>query len=197
MGEPSRQPVLSVAQYLATEAEAPTRREYAYGQVYAMGGASMGHARIVRNLSRRLDAHLDQSGCEVVTNDLKVRVNENAYYYPDLLVTCESLPDNALFCERPVLLVEVLSPTTTRIDRVEKMNAYQHLDGLREYAIVAQDRMRVEVYRHDQTGALWTCEAYTEPHQEVVLKSIAAKISMTDLYRGVTFTTQEEEPTNL
>lgn len=197
MGEPSRQQVISAAQYLATEAEAPTRREYAHGQVYAMGGASVGHARIVRNLSRRLDAHLDRSDCEVITNDLKVKVNESAYYYPDLLVTCESLPDDALFCERPALIVEVLSPTTTRIDRVEKMNAYQHLEGLREYAIIAQDRMRVEVYRHAQTGDLWACEAYTEPDQEVIMKSIDARITMTDLYRGVTFKAQEEEPTKL
>ncbi len=192
MAEPARQPYLSVKQYLASEAEWPTRREYVDGQVYDMAGASMGHTRIVRNLSRRLDVHLEMGDCEVSTNDLKVRVSETVYYYPDLVVTCESLPDDAFLCEKPLLVVEVLSPTTARMDRIEKMNAYQNLPGLREYVIISQDRMRIEVYRHEQAGETWQCEAYTGPEQEVPFASVGAKIQLADIYRRVRFFMTEE-----
>ena len=203
MAEAARQPYLSVKQYLASEAEWPTRREYVDGQVYDMAGASMGHTRIVRNLSRRLDVHLERSNCEVSTNDLKVKIRETAYYYPDLVVTCESLPDNAFLCEKPLLVVEVLSPTTARMDRIEKMNAYQHLPGLREYAIISQDRMRIEIYRHEQAGETWQCEAYTEPEQELLFESVGATVKLADIYRRVRFAAspeqeeQEEEQTNV
>ncbi len=195
MAEPLRQQFIDVAQYLEAEPAWSRRHEYVGGQVYAMSGASMGRIRLVRNLSRRLDAHLESGACEVATNDLKLKVNETTYYYPDLIVTCESLPDSASICERAVLVAEVLSPTTARTDRVEKMNAYQHLDGLREYVLIAQDRIRVEVYRHERPGAPWSCEAYTEARQEIALQSIGATVSLQDLYRGVTAREQEGEET--
>jgi Uma2 family endonuclease len=196
----------TVEEYLEFEKTSPIRHEYVDGrlypmtgedgQAYGMAGEKKTHNRIALNLAVWLDRHLAESECETFIENVKVRVSPTLFYYPDVIVTCAPRTaddEDEYTAEHPVLLIEVLSKTTARTDRVEKMNQYQHITSLREYVIIAQERMRVEVYRHEQVGADWQSEVYTEPEAEVFFASVGAKIKVADIYRRVKFAAPETE----
>lgn len=199
----------TVEEYLEFEKTSPIRHEYVDGriypmvgedgQVYGMAGEKKTHNRIALNLAILLDGHLADSDCDTYTENVKVRVRPTLYYYPDVIVTCDSTTEaadeDAYTAENPVLLIEVLPKTTARTHCVEKMNEYQRLASLCEYVIIAQERMRVEVYRHEQAGAVWQSEVYIEPEAEVSFTSVGLKVKLADIYRRVKFAapeTQEE-----
>lgn len=147
---PAPNEYISVEEYLDGEQHSEIRHEYIDGQVYAMGGASDRHGLIVNALAFALTPAARQKHCQLFSSDMKVRLNiadKPVYYYPDLLLSCDPADRDAYFRNRPCLIVEVLSETTERIDRREKLLAYQTLPSLREYLLVAQDVRRVEIYR--------------------------------------------------
>jgi len=121
---------VSVQEYLEGEKESPIRHEYVNGYVYAMAGASDRHNRIALNIASRLNQLLIEGPCEVFISDMKLRVSPNVYYYPDVVVCCDSPPLDAYVRSQPVLIIEVTSPTTQRIDHHEKLLASQHISGV-------------------------------------------------------------------
>ncbi|MTW22163.1 Uma2 family endonuclease [Allochromatium palmeri] len=153
---------LSVEDYLASEDGADIRHEYIDGELYAMTGASRQHVLIVGNLYAHLRPLLRGTPCQLFANDLKVRLKiaeQDIFYYPDLILACDPDDRETYYCTRPCLLVEVLSNSTARIDRREKLLAYQTLPSLMEYLLVDQHQRRVEVYRRAQG---WTLDVLTE-----------------------------------
>lgn len=112
---------ISVEDYLTGETVSSVKYEYVYGEVYAMAGTSDNHNRIVGNLYAALLNHLRSSRCEPFMGDIKVRVSPDVYCYPDVLVSCEENPENSYFRKEPILIIEVLSPSTQEIDRREKL----------------------------------------------------------------------------
>ncbi len=110
-----------------------------------------------------------------------VRIND-IFYYPDVMVTCSKADTNAYFSTEPVLIVEILSPSTEAVDRLDKRMTYQSLLSLKEYVLVSQDQRKVEVYR--RSDASWDMETYTG--QDVVrLDSVAFSAPVDDLYGDV------------
>lgn len=155
MSRLSEIPNLSVEEYLKFEETSNRRHEYVAGQIFAMSGSTEGHNVICVNLVALLYTHLRGTGCRAFTNDMKVRIEAaNSFYYPDIMVTCEPLDAKSVFKKAPVLIAEVLSPSTKHIDRREKLVAYRHLTSLIEYVVVHQDRYRIEVHRKN-AGEVW------------------------------------------
>jgi len=151
---------LTEEEYLEMELTSPIKHEYVAGRLFAMTGASDAHNIIALNLASILRNHLRGSPCRVFMSDLKLKVGEaDAYYYPDLMVSCEKAPDSH-YREQPVLIVEVLSDSTAKQDTGGKWRAYQTLETLREYALVAQECMDVRIYRREESG--WTMSIYTD-----------------------------------
>jgi Uma2 family endonuclease len=139
---------LSIEEYLKLEESSAVRHEYIAGHIFAMAGSSEAHNVICVNLVALLHAHLSKTGCRVFTNDMRVKIEAaNSFYYPDIMVTCEPIDAKSVFKKAPILIAEVLSPSTKHIDRREKLMAYRQLPSLIEYVIVHQDRYRIEVYR--------------------------------------------------
>lgn len=172
---------LSVADYLDGELRSQVRHEYVAGRVFAMAGASEAHNLIAGNLYTALRAHLRGGGCRTFMSDMKVRVEKmQAYYYPDVLVTCDPADSEQYHKSRPCLILEVLSPATESIDRREKLLAYQVLDSLKEYVLVTQDRMQVEVYRRDGAGGWWV-DTYAGD-EGIRLESVGLTLSMASVY---------------
>jgi Uma2 family endonuclease len=149
---------ISVEEYLAGEKTSDVRHEYVAGAVYAMVGASVLHNLIAGSLFGALRDHLRESPCHVFMSDMKVRTDD-VFYYPDVLVTCGTVDPGAYYQTAPILVVEVLSESTEARDRLEKRLAYQKLESLKEYALVAQDKMRIEIFRRTQDG--WEVETYS------------------------------------
>ena len=184
MSLPRRARYVGVTEYLEGEKDSNTRHEYIDGQIYAMAGASDRHNRISINLTNRLDDHLGDGPCEVFMADMKVWVTETVFYYPDVVVACDGPGADAYYRRQPRLIIEVSSPGTERIDRSEKLLAYKQMKSLREYVIVSQDRIHIEVFRR-QRGDRWHWEVLTELEDELHLESVGLTLAVAQVYRRV------------
>jgi Uma2 family endonuclease len=174
---------ISVADYLAGERDSAVRHEYVQGEVYAMAGASDRHNRIALNIASRLNAHVGSGPCEAFMSDMKIKVAPEVFYYPDVVVTCDPAGGNAYFRTEPRLIVEVISPSTERIDRHEKMAAYKDVPSLQEYVLVMQDEMRVEIYSRKDTE--WEASIFTGAEEQLQFASVALAMSVAEIYRNV------------
>jgi Uma2 family endonuclease len=182
---------ISQAEYLQTERLAPTKSEYLAGRVIAMAGASYAHNRLSTNIAANLHLALRNKPCVVLGSDMRVKIAEvNAYFYPDVVIVCgqpqfEDEQEDTLL--NPTVVIEVLSPSTKAFDRGEKFAAYQRIPTLREYLLVAQDRMQVEQYVR-QPGGEWQRTEYTDLAQKVHLPSVGIDVPVELIYEGVNLT---------
>ncbi len=175
-------PILTPEAYLLIENDnnTGTRHEFVNGLIYAMTGASRDHNRVVRRLMARLDRHLQGTRCEPFQSDMKVKIKRGGdvrFYYPDVQVACEEETDR-YYNEHPCLIVEVLSDSTQRTDRTEKLMAYQTIERLQEYVLLSQDSPYLEIYRRRSD---WQRESFTEK-QSVTLESIDLTLVVEELY---------------
>ena len=134
------QTAANIEDYLEGEQHTDIKHEYLGGQILAMGGASDRHGLIGLSLAALLHPHARSKACQLFMGDMKVRVDHDGdsyFYYPDLLLSCNPADkEHAYYRRHPCLLVEVLSPTTERIDTREKLLAYRLLPSLREYLLL-------------------------------------------------------------
>ncbi len=179
-----RAPSLTVEEYLKYEKDSPVKHEYVGGQLYAMAGASKQHVRIAGNFFNRLDDHLTDDECEPFISDMKVYVDETLFYYPDVVVACDD-PD-PYYRREPILIVEVTSPATERIDRHEKLPAYKNIKSLKEILFVSQARVQIEIHRRQPDGT-WQTEMLTDLNEELHLQSVGLTLCVSQVYRRVKF----------
>ena len=174
---------LSEDDYLDGETLADVRHEFVNGDVYAMAGSSENHNRVAGNLYARLLSHADQT-CRPFMSDMKLRLDEgNLFYYPDVMLVCDASDNEAYFKTRPCMVAEVLSRSTELTDRREKWAAYQKLQSLREYVLLAQDRMYVEVYQRVDVRH-WGMTVLGADDR-LVLSCGEIGVPVRNLYRGV------------
>jgi Uma2 family endonuclease len=158
------------------------------GEVYAMAGASDRHNRIALNIASRLNDHLTHGSCEAFISDMKIKTEANVYYYPDVVVTCDPPSGrDPYFRTEPRLVIEVISPSTARIDRGEKLTAYKRVASVQEYVMVMQDEMYVEVHRRGSDSGEWIKESFTQADERVYFSSIDFGIKVGDIYRNLNF----------
>lgn len=155
MGQALERAPMNRAAYLDWEAAQSDKHEYLRGEIFAMVGARREHALVTLALGALFREHLKRGPCQVFVADMKLRVEAaDAYFYPDVMVTCDERDRSAtLAIEHPCLVVEVLSDTTAAFDRGAKFAAYRQLPSLVEYLLVDIDARRLELYRRD--GARW------------------------------------------
>jgi Uma2 family endonuclease len=118
---------LSIADYIEGEEIGEVRHEYIYGEVYAMAGASDTHNIIVGNIFGNLWSHLRDAQCQAFSENMKLKADEATFYYPDVMIACDENPNGIYYREEPTLLVEILSDST---DRNEKLTVYKNISSL-------------------------------------------------------------------
>lgn len=184
--EPHRR--VSLEDYLAAERQSETKNEYLDGEVLAMSGASREHNLIAWNLSAALHAQLRGRGCEAYVGDMRVHIPATGLYtYPDIAVVCGEprFEDGELdTLLNPTLLVEVLSPTTEGYDRGKKSAHYRTLDSLREYLLVSQEEVRVELFTRQDDGH-WLLSEASRLDETVSLGSIGCALRLAEVYERV------------
>jgi Uma2 family endonuclease len=117
---------LTVEEYLELEERATVKHEYVGSELYALAAASDQHNRISLNIASRLLAAARGSGCRVYQSDMRLRLEDDTFYYPHVMVVCEPLEsENPTFQREPCLVVEVVLPSTEPIDRREKLAFYK------------------------------------------------------------------------
>ena len=179
------QDFLSVEDYLAGEEAGEIKHEYIAGTVYAMAGGTSDHHQIGLNIAFAARSHLKGKPCKVFVFDFKLRLKiseGDVFYYPDVMVGCDPRDTHTLYLRFPKLLVEISSESTERLDRCEKKLAYQTIETIEEYLIVAQDRYEVILYRRDND---WQPELFSRLSDSVTLKAIELDLPLFSIYEGL------------
>ena len=174
---------MSVAEYMEMEERTQIRHEYVDGYVYALSGASSPHNLLTTNLCSLAWHGRATRACRIFTHAEKVYVAaSNSIYYPDVVGSCDSTDGASGYLERPCFVIEVLSPSTAKIDRTEKRDDYLTIPSLDEYVLVDQSRMQVSVYRRKCSP--WP-EVLEAPDDVLKLTCIGVGIALADIYEGI------------
>lgn len=178
---------LSVSEYLKSEKSSETRHEYVDGDIFEMAGESRRHNLIASNCLLLFRNHLENTNCETYFEGVNLRANPTTYYYPDVVVTCDTDNEtNQYVIQFPCLIVEVLSPSTAATDKREKLIAYKLISSLQEYVIIWQNEMRIELHRR-QSKQKWLTLFFTKPDDKVFFASINLSTTLAEIYQKVTF----------
>lgn len=184
---------LTEQDYLAGEKLASVRHEYVEGKVVAMAGTSLRHNDIAMNIAFALRLAARGTPCRVNVSDIKVKAEKaKSYYYPDVMMACQRDESQKHYLENPCLIVEITSPSTEWIDRHQKALAYQKIDALQGYFIVAQDHLQVTVYSRDAEGA-WEVRLYDQWEDTITIPCIAALLTLAEIYEGIEGITHPEQ----
>jgi Uma2 family endonuclease len=167
-------------EYLASEPYSEVRREYIDGRAYAMDGSKRNHNILSGNISREFGNHLKGSPCAIFSADIKVALGKN-YVYPDVIVDCANAEGDGYFAISPVIIVEVLSKSTKKMDTTTKLIHYINLPTLKEYVLVEQDSVCVQVLRKRN---YWQSE-YFYLGDNVTFESIGLTLTVEEIYDRV------------
>lgn len=171
------------AEYVAIANDSTVKYEYVAGEIIAMAGGTIAHARLISRMTSALDRALEGKPCIVLPSDMRVRIRAaDRSTYPDLFVVCgqpeqDANDDHAVV--NPTVIVEVLSDSSNDSDRTDKFAAYRRLGSLREYVLVSQRERRIETYRRD--GRRWFLDEYG-PGERLQLESIAVELAVDEVY---------------
>lgn len=189
---------LAPEQYLEIERKAEYKSEYYRGEMFARAGASWNHNLLVAHLLRDIGEQLRGTPCEICPSDMRVLVSASGLYtYPDAVAYCgePKLLDNQFdTLLNPTLLIEVLSPSTEAYDRGRKFEHYQTIDSLREYLMVASDRVHADLFTR-QTDGRWLLTSATRLEDSLELESVGCWLTLSSLYEKVNFVELESTST--
>jgi Uma2 family endonuclease len=185
MGQAARKPVLSAEEFITWEGGQAERHEFVNGEVFAMAGAEDRHVTVALNVAIALRAHLRGTPCRTFMSDMKLQVAAaNSFFYPDVMVTCDAADAaSPLIKTQPLLLVEVLSPSTAAYDRGEKFVHYRHIASLQEYVLIDIDTRRTDVFRRQADG-MWVLHPFATP-DPVRLMSVNLEIKADALFAEI------------
>lgn len=181
----------TVEEYLQLEDLNDFRSEYHGGEIFAMSGGSVNHSLIGNNVRGELRALLKGQDCFVHGSDLKVSHESlSSYMYPDATVICGEphlLDGRNDIVTNPVMIFEVLSESTQKLDRGWKFQKYRQIDSVKEYVLVEQDLYFIDVISRNESGN-WEIKSYYGLHSILPLQSLKVEIPFSEIYRGVQFT---------
>jgi Uma2 family endonuclease len=172
-------------QYLEGEKSSDVKHEYDNGYIVAMVGASRSHNLIALTVASEIKQHLKGKPCRTYISDMKVRIQtqgNDLFYYPDVMVSCDEQPPSEYFENEPILIVEILSPTTETRDKLEKLAAYSSIQSLKEYFTIAQDKVEINRYFISEGQTLLT---QYQDGDTVEFASIGMSIKVKDIYADV------------
>jgi Uma2 family endonuclease len=180
----------SPQEYLALERVSKEKHEYFLGKVIALAGASLGHNRLVANLLGEIREALKGKPCEVLPSDIRISIpSRESYMYPDAVIVCgkpEMEDDRFDTLKNPVVIFEILSPSTEDHDRGKKFFFYRQIPSFKEYILVDSTRPFIEISRLQENGA-WKFETLDDPAGQLFISSVGINVSMSEIYRNVNF----------
>ena len=177
--------------YLEIERQNEFKSEYWQGDMFAMAGASEAHNLIVVNAVRELSLQLKGKPCRVYPSDMRVRIPRTpSYKYPDAIVVCgkpEFEDDKRDILLNPIVIVEVLSPSTELYDRGAKFREYRTIDSLQEYVLISQDKALIERYARQEQTRFWTLSECAGLDESFEFHAIACRLELAEVYEHVEF----------
>lgn len=188
---------ISVEEYLALERRSETKSEYLHGETYAMAGASRSHNLIAGNVFAALHQQLPGRGCEVYSNDMRLRASAaDLLTYPDVAVSCDPqfADEEVDTLLSPTLIIEVLSPSRESYDRGAKFGAYRAIPSFAEYLLLAQEPGLCAEHFVKQPAGGWLLTETRRPEDVLDLPSIGCTLAMRDVYERVDLPGRGQQP---
>ena len=185
---------ITSAEFLDGELRSEIRHEFVDGRVYAMSGASLRHNAICGDAYELLKQHLRGGPCRTFIESVKVQISDDlgeAFYYPDVFVTCEAADDDSHVVRHPRLIIEVLSPTTSRNDRGDKLATYKRVASIEEIILIEQDWPELVIHRRVDR---WKRHIFTQLESVIRLESIDFAAPLSAFYQSAPFPPDVERP---
>lgn len=183
-------PRLTAEEYLAKERAAEYKSEYYQGEMFALAGATEKHNLVTLNIAATLHLAVKNMPCKVYSSDMRVKVEvAGLYTYPDVVALCSTAEFDDAHGDtllNPELIVEVLSVSTEAYDRGKKFEYYRSIPSLREYVLVAQDRVHVDVFTRSEEGR-WVLSEASGRQGHIGLASLGYTLLLADVYSKVEF----------
>lgn len=173
----------SAEAFLAWAGRQPERWELVDGVARMMTGGSLNHSRIAGNAYFALRSRLGRGRCEAFGSDAAVILGPRRVVFPDASVSCEA--ETGTSVARPVVIVEVLSPSTEAYDLGHKAAAYRRLPSLRHLVLVHQDRVAVQHFHRETENQEFSLTELDQVDGRVMLIAIGVEITLHDLYAQV------------
>jgi Uma2 family endonuclease len=159
--------------------------EFIDGDIRMMTGGSPAHAQIAANIIIALGIALRSQECNVYSSDAALRLTENHLYYPDVSVSCDPSDwTRKKALEAPSVVVEVMSPSTEKLDRTEKLDAYQRYPAIQEILLVDARRCHVRHY-HRVAAYKWEESFYEKMDDIIELECIGVSLTVREIYLKV------------
>lgn len=160
--------------------------ELVAGHIVAMTNPTEEHEQIAGNIGAPLKLAMDAKGCRAYQGGIRIQRADDARGTdkprPDVVVRCGP-SGRRNFITDPLVVEEVLSPSTIDIDRGDKLRFYKALPTLRHIVLVYQDQMRAEHYRRTDAG--WALETLTQPSDELSLEAVGFQLTLERVCFGV------------
>ena len=163
-----------------------TRHEFDGFQPVAMTGGNLDHSRVTRNLSAALHTRLRAGPCEPLGPDAGIETVNKAVRYPDALVTCSRADGKDRLVPGVVVVFEVLSPTSGRIDRIVKVREYAAVPSIRRYVILESSSVGLMVMERSEPGEAWRTTVLAEG-DILRMPEIGIEVPVAEIYEGIAF----------
>lgn len=183
---------MTLAEYLAFEEISEEKHEYVDGwvspvfpEIDGLAGGTNNHAALASNMGAILNRALTDSPCVVYGSDVRLQIETRSYRYPDIAVSCHSRDLEAgeqMNIRYPTLIVEVLSPGTEEVDRIDKLAEYRSLPSVQDYVLVNYSVRLAEHYH--RAGDLWTYRGYGTG-ETIVLDALGVNLAIDQVYAKV------------
>ena len=178
--------LLTVEEYFELEKNSEVRHEFYFGKLIDMPGESKNANRIAKKIESAFDAILDHKIVETFRGEVRLNINQTAIYrYPDVMIALISDDEDDYAVTQPIIIVEVLSDSTAKIDTGKKLREYTSLASLQYYLVVSQDEILVQV--NQRKGNIWEFGFYDKLTDEIQLSVFDKSVLLKDIYNGIVF----------
>ena len=177
---------MTIEEYLAFDEASEITNDYIDGAIIPMPGGTRKHNKLVAQTIITLGIALADRDCEVLGSQMRIRIDETRYVYPDASVVCgnaECEDENEVTLLNPTVVVEVTSPSSLARDHVEKVAFYGAVPSIQGYLILDQERVFAEWYTRADDG--WRLRQYASPDDVIPLEPLACSLALADVYRGI------------
>ena len=179
------------SEYFEIEHRSEGRWEYVNGHIRLMAGGSDDHAMISSNIGRLLGNALVPRGCRVYVDNMKLHTGDGMNTFPDVSVVCGDRQyylgkDHVII--NPLLIVEVLSPSTRDYDQGDKFRHYQTIDSLQEYLLVEPETPAIRLYTRRE--GFWEFREIVGLESTFTLQSVEVTLALTEIYALIEFQTK-------
>ena len=171
--------------YLEFERNSEERYEYVNGELVKRDMPRIIHEILIGNLIVLLNALIKGKSHRVLPSGVKIDIDAfGNYRYADVsVVPSENLDFDSDILNDAVVLFEVSSKSTMNIDKGEKFEEYQTLESLKEYVLVATEKVQVEVYRR-KSRTEWSYQMLQNKSEMLSLQSIGVEVLLSEIYDG-------------